>query len=490
MKKVISTLLVTTIMISLVSLCGCSQLSMNEQPDPVVIYAEKIYPSAIGNYLTDPSVEVPAIDAYMDEYNKNADETAAINYESIKYNKDLGYYYVNDRTTDLGMKFRVDQAGTIVSASIYTGSMDQQGKNVYNVVINAIETAGYKTLMTDSDRAVIQHTLNGFNSVASAKNEVMQIFNGEENFAAKWANNIAEFEIPVKPSELPKPDTSHTLPEIVMPTIEIPEITIDTTIVEGTHLPDNLEVGKQDIDSLVNKVNTATSKIASVTEYNKTTPEGVNDILDDMVISNELIKTEILLSSAMNELGEISSASPELGAAFASTDLQAKLTENYNAFSAATMPDMSGYVTKPTYSVSELQSAVFQDKVNNMDKGSVFDNIDGNLTYMRTMLGGDTANMNVVSGVTGKKWEGGSTIDTNLRLPEGYNEKDYENTVNGNGITGSYTMDDAINDGFIKKMAFRALEENTIYNDYLKGFGYGNTAWDAYTKLLENPDAW
>ena len=75
MKKTLSILLVSTLFVtSIFGLSACSQLDIAEQPDPVVIYAEKIYPSAIGNSLTDISVKVPTIDAYMEEYNKNADE--------------------------------------------------------------------------------------------------------------------------------------------------------------------------------------------------------------------------------------------------------------------------------------------------------------------------------------------------------------------------------------------------------------------------------
>ena len=207
MKKALIFILSTTLLFTTVfALGGCSQLDEPEQPDPVVIYAEKIYPSAVGNYLTDESVKVPAIDAYMKEYNKNADSTAKINYTTVKYNKDADYYYVNDSKTDVGMKFKLDSSMSIVKASIYTGTLDQTTKNVYNVVLNAIEVSGYKSLMTAEDKAIIQHTLNGIAGVENAKQEIQQIFNGQENFAAKWEENVAEFEIPVKPTELPKPD--------------------------------------------------------------------------------------------------------------------------------------------------------------------------------------------------------------------------------------------------------------------------------------------
>lgn len=303
MKKTISFLLVSTLLATAVfGLSACSQLDIAEQPDPVVIYAEKIYPSAIGNSLTDASVDVPAIDAYMEEYNKNADETAKINYDTIKYNKDAGYYYVNDKTTDVGMKFRLDQSMSIVNASIYTGTLDQTTKNVYNIVINAIETSGYKSLMTAEDKAIIQHTLSGFNGVSSAKNDVQQIFSGQENFAAKWQNNVAEFEIPVKPSELPKPDTSHTLADVELPTVEIPSITIDTTIKEGTKLDNGTVVKPQDITSIVNKIEGASSQIASVNKHNETSQEGVNKALDDIVVKATMRETGKLLTSASDSI--------------------------------------------------------------------------------------------------------------------------------------------------------------------------------------------
>ena len=50
MKKTLSIILVSTLVVSSIfAFAGCSQLDVAEQPDPVVIYAEKIYPSAIGN---------------------------------------------------------------------------------------------------------------------------------------------------------------------------------------------------------------------------------------------------------------------------------------------------------------------------------------------------------------------------------------------------------------------------------------------------------
>ena len=238
--------------------------------------------------MKDASVNIPAIEAYMKEYNKSADESAKINYDTIKYNKDSDYYYVNDRETDLGIKFRLDSTMAITNAYIYTGTLDQTQKNVYNIVINAIETSGYKTLMTDEDKAIIQHTLQGFNGVSAAKNEVLQIFNGQENFAAKWENNIAEFEIPLQPEKLPEPDRSHTLAEIVMPTIETPSITLDTTIVEGTHLSDGTVVSKEKVENIASQITSATAEIKSVTEYTKTSPNEINSVIDDIAVQSKI----------------------------------------------------------------------------------------------------------------------------------------------------------------------------------------------------------
>ena len=335
MRKIISISLAILLSMSVVALSGCDAFKIEEQPDAVVIYADKIYPEAVGNYLTDASVDVPTIEAYMEEYNKNADDTAKINYETIKYNKDADYYYVNDKETSVGIKFRLDDSMTIVSASIYTGSLDQTTKNVYNIVINAIETCGYKTLMTDEDKAVIQHTLNGFNGVNSAKNEVLQIFSGEENFAAKWENNIAEFEIPVQPSELPKPDTSHTLSEIVMPTIDIPSISLDTTIVEGTHLKDLPQASKEEIKSVITDIDSANSQIAGVKEYNKTTPEGVNKILDDIVVQSEKNNIYAKLESTEAKMEKMKE-SPTMSSLPSTTQLTKELEKSYADFAALT----------------------------------------------------------------------------------------------------------------------------------------------------------
>lgn len=379
MKKTLSVILVSTLVVSLFAFAGCSQLDIAEQPDPVVIYAEKIYPSAIGNCLTDESVKVPAIDAYMKEYNANADDTAKINYDSIKYNKEAGYYYVNDSSTDVGIKFRLDQSMSIVSASIYTGTLDQTTRNVYNIVINAIETSGYKTLMSAEDKAIIQHTLNGFNGVSSAKNDVQQIFNGQENFAAKWANNVAEFEIPVKPDELPKPDTSHSLTAVQMPTIEVPSITLDTTIVEGTRLDDGTEVKPQDVSNIASKITSASSQIASVNQYNKTTPEGVNSALDDLIVNATKRETGKLLTDASMQVGKLQ------GSASTSTlevtqKLTGELKTAFTEFEKQTKPNVEtsqGYADVTIYAKSsDLVSQVFtsdQLTVNKDAKPSVTD---------------------------------------------------------------------------------------------------------------------
>lgn len=380
MKKTLSIILVSTLVVSSIfAFAGCSQLDVAEQPDPVVIYAEKIYPSAIGNCLTDASVKVPAIDAYMKEYNANADDTAKINYDSIKYNKEAGYYYVNDNSTDVGIKFRLDQSMSIVSASIYTGTLDQTTRNVYNIVINAIETSGYKALMSAEDKAIIQHTLNGFNGVSSAKNDVQQIFNGQENFAAKWANNVAEFEIPVKPDELPKPDTSHSLAAVQMPTIEVPSITLDTTIVEGTRLDDGTEVKPQDVSNIANKITSASSQIASVNQYNKTTPEGVNSVLDDLVINATKRETGKLLTDASMQVGKLQ-GSTGTSTLEVTQKLTGELKTAFAEFEKQTKPAVQtsqGYGDVTIYAKSsDLVSQVFtkeQLTVNKNAKPSVTD---------------------------------------------------------------------------------------------------------------------
>lgn len=362
MKKLLSIMLVSAVTItSLVSLSACSQLDVAEQPDPVVVYAEKIYPSAIGNCLTDPSVNVPAIDAYMEEYNKNADETAVINYDTIKYNKDADYYYVNDNSTNVGIKFRLDQSKAIVSASIYTGTLEQTTKNVYNIVINAIQTSGYKSLMTAEDKAIIQHTVNGFNGVSSSKNDVQQIFNGQENFAAKWQNNVAEFEIPVKPDELPKPDTSHTLADITMPTVEVPGITIDTTITEGTHLDNGEPVTQKDITSVVGKIENASSQIASVQKHNQTTPEGVNDVLDDLVVNATIRETGKSLTTANTTVSKLASSEATKGLPTTET-LSREIANAYAEFASLTRPSTSNTATSATHSASALVSGISQTK--------------------------------------------------------------------------------------------------------------------------------
>lgn len=366
MKKALLFLFSATILLTTVfALGGCSQLDLPEQPDPVVIYAEKIYPSAVGNYLTDASVNIPAIEAYMKEYNKNADSTAQINYTSIKYNKDADYYYVNDNKTAVGMKFKLDSSMSIVSASIYTGALDQTTKNVYNVVINAIEVSGYKSLMTDEDRAIIQHTLNGINSVENAKQEVQQLFNGQENFAAKWESNMAEFEIPVKPTELPKPDTSHKLVDVVMPTVEVPTITLDTTIVEGTHLSNGTEVKPQDISDIANKIQDANKDIAQVQEYNKTSPESVNSLMNSISINAQLKNTDKKIVEAGTKIKELQDSAETKDLSVTKT-LTSEFNEMFKNFQNETMPkpdnSNSGVIASASDFFAEMEKEGYLNK--------------------------------------------------------------------------------------------------------------------------------
>lgn len=292
---------------SMVFFSGCSLLDIEEQPDKPIIYAEKIYPSAIGNYMTDASVDVPTIKAFMKEYNANAKEDAKINYDVIKYNKESDYYYVNDNKTDVGMKFRLDQAMNITNASIYTGNLQQTDKNVYNIVINAVETSGYKTLMTAEDKAVIQHTLNGFKEVSQSKTEVLQIFNGQENFSAKWQDNIAEFEIPVKPSELPQPDTSHTLTQLEVPKIEIPEISIDTTIFEKEHIDADTITTKENVITLQNNTNEITSVIEGLKQPSSSNGVDKDSPLNDVAAyrASMQVQKEAITNSVVAEQMEL-----------------------------------------------------------------------------------------------------------------------------------------------------------------------------------------
>ena len=380
MKKIISLQLVSTTVLSLFALSACSSLKIQEQPDAVIIYADKIYPSAIGNYLKDASVNIPTIEAYMKEYNKSADESAKINYDTIKYNKDSDYYYVNDRETDLGIKFRLDSTMAITNAYIYTGTLDQTQKNVYNIVINAIETSGYKTLMTDEDKAIIQHTLQGFNGVSAAKNEVLQIFNGQENFAAKWENNIAEFEIPLQPEKLPEPDRSHTLAEIVMPTIETPSITLDTTIVEGTHLSDGTVVSKDKVENIASQITSATAEIKSVTEYTKTSPNEINSVIDDIAVQSKINDVTKTLFDVDAYVGEMKK-SQETQNLSTTKDLASNLNESFKEYEKLTKPTV-GFTGANGIknSASDYFGAVFTKKDlslggNLFDKNGGLDNV-------------------------------------------------------------------------------------------------------------------
>lgn len=435
MKKVLSITLACILCLSIFSFAGCSSLELKEQPDRVVISADKIYPEAIGNYITDISVDIPAITAYMEEYNKNADETAKINYTTIKYNKTADYYYVNDATTDVGMKFRLDATQSITSASIYTGTLDQPGKNVYNIVINAIETSGYKTLMTDQDRALIQYTIDGFNGVSAAKQEVQQLFNKEANFAAKWNNEIAEFEIPVKPTELPKPDSSHTLMEVTFPTVEIPPISLDTTIVEGTHLSDMTPVKPKDFDKIAANINSATSSVAAVQAYTQQNVD-MNDLsntknaVDDIKINSTIAASGMQLTAASFDALQLAT-SPETAKLPCTKQIMAGLDSAYKEYAAANVirKDASS-LTLPT-SAKGMMDALYAEAqankttMNSRGHGAMLFNEDGSLS-----TAGTTAinNLNtVVSNV--HTYDASSALDTAL----GHQKDAIDAATNGSG---------------------------------------------------------
>lgn len=389
MKKIISIILASTMLLSVVTLSGCGSLDIKEQPDRIVISAEKIYPEAIGNYITDISVDIPAITAYMEEYNKNADETAKINYTTIKYNKNADYYYVNDATTDVGMKFRLDATQSITSASIYTGTLDQPGKNVYNIVINAIETSGYKTLMTDEDRALIQYTIDGFNGVSAAKQEVQQIFNKEANFAAKWNNEIAEFEIPVKPSELPKPDSSHTLMQVTFPTVEIPAISLDTTIVEGTHLSDMTPVKPENYNTIASNIQSATSSVMAVQKYTESTINTedlsqTQSVVDDIKINATITQSGLQLTTAAFDALKLAT-SPETAKLPCTQQILQGVNDAYGQLLEAGSIKKGKETFTLNTSASDMMNAIYaQGDPNSRGKGTMLFNADGSMSAAGT----------------------------------------------------------------------------------------------------------
>ena len=85
-------------------------LQIKKQLDLVIEETAKIYPSQVGNILTDKTVEVPAIDMFMEEYNHNPKEQSKINYHCIRYNSAKGYYDVNDIKLSRAIQFRLNNS--------------------------------------------------------------------------------------------------------------------------------------------------------------------------------------------------------------------------------------------------------------------------------------------------------------------------------------------------------------------------------------------
>ena len=110
-------------------------LQIKKQLDLVIEETAKIYPSQVGNILTDKTVEVPAIDMFMEEYNHNPKEQSKINYHCIRYNSAKGYYDVNDIKLSRTIQFRLNNSLQKLIQSV-TAHMNAQSTLIPSVMVS------------------------------------------------------------------------------------------------------------------------------------------------------------------------------------------------------------------------------------------------------------------------------------------------------------------------------------------------------------------
>ena len=189
------------VVLSAVLLSGCGAdfvkdpLSVTEQPDIIIQESAKIYPSQVGNVLVDKKVDCPVIDAFMKKYNANAKNTAKIEYDAIYYNAERGYYYVNDVQKSRGIKFRLDKSNQIISASVYSGNLSDKQTDLVSMTEAAAQTMGYKSLMSDTDKAKISGVLNGYSSTQGTISEALPTFQNGLQLTLNMDNLFADVDL-------------------------------------------------------------------------------------------------------------------------------------------------------------------------------------------------------------------------------------------------------------------------------------------------------
>lgn len=197
-RKIISLILCTLAIVAVFAGCDSrigKSLQIQEQTTINVEEQEKIYPSQVGNVLTDAKVDVPSITEFMEKYNASADSYTKINYDAIRYNSEQGYYYVNDTESSRGIKFKLDNSNNIISASVYSGNINDKQTSLIDMVSIAANTIGYKNIMSSSDISQLNGIINNYNSTQGTVSSSASLF-GDMDLTINHDNLFVAVELP------------------------------------------------------------------------------------------------------------------------------------------------------------------------------------------------------------------------------------------------------------------------------------------------------
>lgn len=213
--KILIALFSSLLLISLL-FSGCSgngklgqALSIQEQPSIEIEEPAKIYPSQVGDVLIDAKVDIPAITEFMEKYNAAAkDSYSKINYDYVRYNQEQDYYYVNDTESSRGIKFKLDKSNNIISASVYSGNINDKQTNLLDMVSIAAQTMGYKNVMSTSDKSRMNSIINSYNSAQGTVSSSVSMF-GDMDLSVNLDNLFVSVDLPAMPESYNDEDISN-----------------------------------------------------------------------------------------------------------------------------------------------------------------------------------------------------------------------------------------------------------------------------------------
>lgn len=211
-KKIIAIISMVAVVSCLFAGCGSqgklgAALRIPEQTTISVEDQAKIYPSQVGNVLTDAKVDVPSITAFMEKYNSAADDYTKINYDGIRYNAEQGYYYVNDTESSRGIKFKLDSSNNIISASVYSGNINDQQTSLVDMVSIAANTIGYKNVMSSSDKSQLNSIIGKYNATQGKVSSSASLF-GDMDLTINHDNLFVAVDLPAMPESYNDEDVS------------------------------------------------------------------------------------------------------------------------------------------------------------------------------------------------------------------------------------------------------------------------------------------